>query len=421
MSAKTKEIEIKVEGKEWEEAIEVAFEKANKKAKIDGFRPGKAPKDVFLKKYGKEMLYMDAADVAIDKSYGKMLEENKELLKELVAKPDIELKNIDEKGIEFKFILTLKPDVKLGKYKGLKVKKEKVEATKEEIKETIDSMLKRYAENVLKEDKITDGDIAIIDFEGFVNDEPFEGGKGENYSLTIGSGTFIPGFEEQLIGAKAGDEKDVKVKFPDDYHSEDLKGKEAIFKVKVNEVKEVKIPEVNADFFEDLGMEGIDTKEALEAQVTENIILRKESELETKYMDDLLEAAAKDVQVEIPEVMINEELDRMISQYQEHLQMQGISLEQFYQLTNSDEGALKEQMKEEATKRITYRLMLEEIAKEEKIEISDKDAEKEAEKHAEKYQMDKDEFLKMFGGLEMIKYDLQMRKAMEIIKGEESK
>ena len=417
--SKTKEFDLKIEGKEWEEALDKAYKKASKKAKIDGFRPGKAPKEVFLKKYGKQSLYMDAADEALEKAYTKMLEENKDILEQLVAKPNVELKNIDEKGVEFKFVLTLKPDVKLGQYKNLKVKKEKAETTEEEVEEAIKNIRQRYAENVLKDGKIEDGDIAIIDFEGFVDDEPFEGGKGENYSLTIGSGTFIPGFEEQLIGLKPEDEKDVVVTFPEDYHAENLKGKEAVFKVKVHEIKEIKVPELDENFFADLDMEGVNSKETLEAKISENILSHKESEIENKYMDDLLEEAAKDVEVDIPEVMIEEELDRMIDQYRQHMQMQGLTLEQFYQFTGSDEKALRDKMKEEAIKRITYRLMLEEIAKQEKIEISDEDADKEATNMAEKYQMEKEEFLKQFGGIEMIKYDMKMHKAMDIIKGDE--
>ncbi|MCI9110270.1 MAG: trigger factor [Bacilli bacterium] len=417
--SKVKEIEIKIEGKEWEEALDKAFEKANKKAKIDGFRPGKAPKDVFVKKYGKEVLYQDAADLVIEKAYMQMLEDNKEIVGELVAKPEITFKNIDDKGIEFNFVLTLRPEVKLGKYKGLKVEKEKAEVAKEELEQAIENIRNRYAENVLKEEKIENGDIAIIDFDGSVDGVPFDGGKAENYALTIGSGMFIPGFEEQLIGLKAGEEKDVVVTFPKDYHAEDLKGKEAVFKVKVHEVKEVKVPELDKEFFADLAMEGVDSVETLEAEISKNILEHKMAEIENKYMDALLDEAAKNVEVEIPEAMINEELDRMIKQYGESLQMQGITLEQFYQFTNSDEEALRGQMTEEAKKRITYRLMLEEIAKTEKIEISDKDAEKQAKEYADKYGMDKDEFLKLFGGLEMVKYDLQMRKAMEILKGEE--
>lgn len=418
MEKSTKEIVIKIDGQEWQDAQDRAFEKANQKVKIDGFRKGKAPKDVFMKKYGKESLFMDAADEVIESAYKKVLEDNKDL--EIVARPDIALKSIDEKAIEFNFTLTLKPEVKLGKYKGLKVKKEKAEVTKEEIEAAITSMRSRYAENVVKEGSsaVEDGDIAVIDFEGFLDGEPFDGGKGENYSLTIGSGTFIPGFEEQVIGMKTNEEKDLDITFPEDYHAEDLKGKKVVFKVKVNEIKQVKVPELNKDFFEDLGMEGIDSKESLEASVSENILTHKETELENKYIDDLLEAAAKNCEVEIPEVMISDELDRMVGQYEEHLKMQGLTLEQLYQFTNSNEEALREQMKEEATKRVKYRLMLEEIAKAEKIEVSDEDADEEASKMAEKYQMDKEEFLNMFGGLDMIKYDKKMRAAIETIKGE---
>ena len=416
MAKSEKEIEIVIDGKEWKEALDKAFKKANKTAKIDGFRPGKAPKEVFIKKYGKASLYMDAADEASDLAYQKMLKDYKDDVAELVARPEIALKDVDDDKITFIFTLTLRPTVKLGKYTGLGIKKDEVKASEKEIADAIDHMRERYAEDVIKEGKIENGDIAVIDFEGFVDGVPFDGGKSENYSLKIGSGTFIPGFEEGLIGLKSGDEKDVNVKFPEDYHAEDLKGKDAIFKVKVHEVKEVKIPELDKDFFDDLGMEGITTKEELEAQISENIIVQKESQAENKYYDELLEAAAKNVEVDIPEAMISEELDRMVGQYSDHLKMQGITLEQFYKLTNSDEAALKDQMRPEAIKRITYRLMLEEIAKKEKIEIDDKEAQEEAKKLAEKYQMKEDEFLSAFGGIDIVKYDMRMRKAMEILK-----
>lgn len=412
-----KEITVKIEGKAWEEAMDKAFIEANKKAKIDGFRPGKAPKDIFLKKYGKESLYFDAADKVVGEAYDKVLKDNKDL--ELVAQPEVNLKSIDEKGVEFIFTLTTKPDVVLGKYKGLNVKKDKVAVTKKEIEEAIDQMRNRYAENVTKEGKVENGDIAIIDFEGFKDGVAFDGGKGENYSLTIGSNTFIPGFEEQIIGMSVGEEKDINVTFPEDYHSEELKGQPVIFKVKVNDIKTVVIPELNKEFFEDLGMDGVDSKESLEKQLEETMKARKEMEADNKYMDELLAAAAKETKIDLPEVMIAEEQHRMIHQYEDNLKMQGLTLEQFYQFTNSDEQALKDQMKEEATNRVTYRLMLEEIAKVEKIDITDEEADEEASKLADKYQMKKDEFLKMFGGLDMIKYDLQMRRAMEVLKSDQ--
>ena len=214
-----KEFTIEINGKEWEEALDKAFQKAVKNVKIDGFRKGKAPKDIFLKKYGKESLYLEAADIVLPDAYSKMLEDHKD--EELVAQPDITLKTIDDKKVVFNFVLTTRPEVKLGKYKGLKVKKEKVEATEDEINATIEQMRSRYAEVMPKENgKVEDGDTAIIDFEGFKDGKAFDGGKGENYSLKIGSHTFIPGFEEQLIGMKNGEEKEIEVTFPEDYHSE---------------------------------------------------------------------------------------------------------------------------------------------------------------------------------------------------------
>ena len=409
-----KEVLVKIDGDNWVKALDEAFKKLNKTAKIDGFRPGKAPKDVFLKKYGKESLYMEAAEGVVDLAYEEMIKDNGEL--KIVAQPALSINKVDEDGVEFKFVLTLKPEVKLGKYTGLKVKKDEVTVTEEEINHSLEHMQEQYIENIDKEGKVENGDIAIIDFEGFNDGVAFEGGKGNDYSLKIGSNTFIPGFEEQVIGMKLNETKDINVTFPDDYHEESLKGKPVVFKVTVKGIKEQKLPELNKDFFDDLGLEGITNESELRNQIKENIIARKNTEVENKYIDELLEAARKNIVVEIPEVMINEELDRIVKQYEEHLKMQGITLEMFYQFTNSDEAALRSQMKEEATSRVTYRLMLEAIAENEKIEINDDDAKEEAKVLATKYQMDEEEFLKSFGGLDMIKYDLTMRKAIEVLK-----
>ena len=417
MSKNVKELTIKVEGKEWKDAIDAAFAKANKKVKIDGFRPGKAPKEVFLKKYGVEALYMDAADSALEAAYRKMFEDNKDL--ELVAQPEVNILAIDENHVEFKFVLTTKPEVKLGKYKGLGVNKETVKVTKKEVDERIEQIRHRYAENVTKEEgNVENGDIAVIDFEGFKDGVAFPGGKGENYSLAIGSGSFIPGFEEQLIGMKKGEEKEIEVTFPKDYHAEELKGAKATFKVKVNEIKEVVYPEINEDLFADMGATDIKTEEEFRKQLEETIKVAKEQEAENKYIDDLLAAAAKETKVDIPDAMIHEEAHRMVHQYEDQLRMQGLTLEQFFKYTNSNEEALMDQMHDEAKNRVLYRLMLEEIAKQEKINITDKDANKEAEELAKKYQMTKDEFLSAMGGLEMIKYDLTMKGAMDVLKGE---
>lgn len=409
-----KEIKVKVDGEKWNKAKEEAFNKIQKDIKIDGFRKGKAPKDIILKKYGEENLWLDAADACIGEAYQNMIEENKEL--EIVTRPDGTISALTADYVEFLFTLTLRPDVKLGKYKKLGVKKDDVKVTDEEVNASLESMRKRYAESVVKEGTVENGDTAIIDFEGFKDGVAFEGGKGENYSLTIGSNTFIPGFEEQLIGMKKGEEKEINVTFPEDYHAEDLKGAPVIFKVKVNEIKETKIPELDKDFFEDLGMEGIDDEKSLKEELKKTIEARKESEAENKFMDSLLDKAVENMEVEIPHQMIHDELDRMLHQYEENLQMQGITLEQFYQFTASNEDALKDQMHPEAEKRVASRFLLEEIAKAEKVEISASDVDEEVKKLAESYQMSEEEFLKLTGGKEMIEYDLKMRKAIEILK-----
>ena len=410
-----KEIEKTVEGKVWEDAIEKAYKKAIKKVKIDGFRPGKAPKNVFLKKYGETNLWIDAADIVLEDAYREVLEDAKDL--DIVARPEISLKSIDDKKVEFLFTLTLKPEVKLGKYKKLGVKKEDVKVSKEEVENAILSLRNRYSEMIPKEGKAENGDVAVIDFEGFKDGVAFEGGKGENYSLTLGSNTFIPGFEDGVIGMKIGEEKDLNLTFPKDYQSEELRGKDVVFHVVLNDLKTLSIPELDEDFFEDLGMEGVNSKKTLEDALKENIKVQKDSEADNKYMDSLLEEAAKNTEVDIPNVMIEEEIDRMVGQFEERMSMQGITLDNFLKMTGSKLETLREQMKEEASKRVKFRLMLEEIAKQEKIDISDEEAEKEAQNLADKYKMKIEEFKEAFGGLDMVKYDYKMRKAMEVLKG----
>ena len=409
-----KEFNVKVEGQKWEQAIEDAFKRANAKVTIDGFRPGKAPKEVFLKKYGKESLYMDAADIVMNKEYVRILEENKDL--EIISQPQVELGSINENGVEFTIKVALKPEVVLGQYKGLDVQKEEILVTEEEINHEIHHLQHKYEEQIIKEGKAEMHDVVTIDFEGFKDGVAFEGGKSENHELQLGSQSFIPGFEEQLVGMKKGEEKEIEVIFPENYHAEDLKGQKATFKVLVKEVKEARHPELNDEFFEDLQMEGVTDESSLKEVIKNNIQVSKEREAENKYIDDLLEKAASNAKVEIPEVMITNELENMVTQYEENLKMQGLNLDMYYQFTNSSEEQLKEQMKEEANKRVLYRLVLEQIAKEEKFEITNEEAEKEAENIAARYQMEKEKFLELFGGLEMVKFDLKMRKAIEILK-----
>ena len=343
-----------------------------------------------------------------------MLDDNKDV--EIVTQPEIALKSITGEYVEFLFTITGRPEVKLGKYTKLGVKKESTKVSKEEIDNALNELRNRYAEMETKKGKVENGDTAVIDFEGFKDGVAFDGGKGENYSLEIGSNTFIPGFEEQIVGMKAGEEKDINVTFPEEYHSEELKGQPVVFKVKVNEVKTKVLPEMDKDFFEDLGMEGVDSEEALRKELETNIKAHKEHHAEEHYIDNILDKAIENMEVEVPDGMVNDELDRMIHQYEENLKMQGITLEQFYQFTNANEDALKDQMREEAIKRIKSRFLLEEIKKAENINVTDKEAEKEAEEMAKKYQMEKDQFVEMFGGIEMVKYDTEMKKAIEFLK-----
>lgn len=413
MNNNKQEIVIKIEKKEWEEALNKAFNKKSKDIKIDGFRQGKVTKEVFEKKAGMESLYMDAVDIILPDVYTRVIEESKLIP---VVQPSVDIKSISADGVEFVFGIVTRPELKLGAYTNLKVAKPIAEVTKEEINAEIDKLTKKYAEIVIKEGTIENGDTAYINFEGFKDGVAFEGGKGENYPLEIGSNTFIPGFEEQLIGLSKNEEKDITVTFPEEYPSEDLKGSAVVFKVKINDIKEKHIPELNEDFYTDLGLEGVNSKETLEKQIEENIKVSKEAENENLYIDMLLETASKNVEVNIPDEMINEEIDRMINRYSEQLKMQGIEINKYYELTNTSEEQLRAQMKIEASKHVLYRLMLEEIAKKEQITISEEEAKEEATRLAARYQMEEAEFLKLFGGLEMIKYDLEMRKTIEILK-----
>lgn len=408
------EITIKIEGASWESALDKAFKEEVKKVNVDGFRKGKVPRDIFEKRYGKERLYIPAVDYVIEEAYVKALEESKLIP---VIQPKLDIKSVNESGVELVFTITTKPEVNVKKYKGLNVKPESVEVTKEEIDHEIGHILERYSELKTKEDgAVEEGNVAIIDFEGFKDGVAFEGGKGENYELEIGSHTFIPGFEEQVVGMKVNEEKEIEVTFPEEYPASELKGAKATFKVKVNEIKEKVARDFDEELFEDLGMEGVNSRESLEKELEANMKAHKEMEAENKYVDTLLEEVGKNTEVDIPEEMVEEEVDRLMHRFEEQIKMQGISLELYYQFTGSKEEDLRNQLEKEAYNHVLYRLMLEEVATLEKVEITEEDANKEAESLADKYKMEKEEFLKMFGGLDMIKYDLQMRKVIELLK-----
>lgn len=407
------EVKIEITGEEWAKKLDDTFKKVIKTVKIDGFRQGKAPRNVFEKKYGKQSLVVEAVDGAMQEAYVKALDKFKG---EPIMQPTVAIEKADEEGVVYVFTFTTKPEVKIKKYTGLNVKKDTVKVTKKDVDAEIEKMRKEYADLTVKDGKAEEGDTVIIDFEGFDGDKAFEGGKAENHALELGSHSFIPGFEEALIGVKAGDKKDVNVTFPEDYHAEELKGKPVVFKVTVHEVKTKVYPELNEDFFLDLGLEDVKTKEDLEKTIKDTMTEQKEYESENKYIDELFEALLNETEVDVPHELIHEELDRMVSQYEERLKMQGITLEQFYKFTNSSEEALKSQMHEEAEKRVKLRFAIDEIIELEKIEATDEEAEKNAEEKAKKHGIEKDEYIKAFGGLEMLKYDLKVQKVIDILK-----
>ena len=407
------EIKVEITGKDWEKKLDETFKKIIKKVKIDGFRPGKAPRNIYEQKYGKQSIVVEAVDSCMNEAYVKAL---KEFKGEPIMQPTVGIEKADETGVTYVFTFTTKPEIKINKYTNLGVKKDSVKVTKKDVDAEIEKMRKEYADLTVKDGKAENGDTVIIDFEGFDGDKAFEGGKAENYALELGSNSFIPGFEEALVGVKKGDKKDVNVTFPKDYHAEELKGKPVVFKVLVHEVKSKVYPELDEDFFLDLGLEDVKTKEDLEKKVKETMTEQKEYEAENKYVDELFEALLKETSVEVPHELIHEELDRMVEQYAERLKMQGITLEQFYKFTNSSEEALKAQMHEEAEKRVKLRFAIDEIIELEKIDATDEEANHDAEEKAKKHGMDKDEYIKAFGGLEMLKYDIKVQKVLDILK-----
>ena len=413
-SENRKVLEIKIEGEKWTKAVDKSFEKNVKNVTVDGFRKGKCPRDIFEKKYGKESLYIDAAESLVSEAYEEITKANSDIVP--VTQPRVDIKSLDETGVTYEFTFITAPKVNIKKYKGLKVKADKVSVTKEEIEHELNHLLEQYTELVVKDGKVENGDIAIIDFEGFKDGVAFDGGKGENYSLEIGSNTFIPGFEDQLVGMAKGEEKEIKVTFPKEYGAADLAGKDATFKVKVNEIKTKEKRELDKDFFEDLGMEGIDSKEKLESEIEANLKANKEMEAENKYIDTLLSEISKNVEVDIPEEMVDDEVHHMIHQFEQQLSMQGLSLDMYYKFTNSDHEALHQQMEKEAYQHVLYRLMLEELIKLESVEITDKDVEEEISNLEKKYGMKKEDILKQLGSTDMIKYDLEMRKIIDILK-----
>ena len=405
---------IEVPAEELEKAIEKAYQKNKGKMSVPGFRKGKVPRQMIEKMYGKEVFYEDAANELIPEAYDKAMDECTE---DVVSSPKIEVTQI-EAGKPFIFTaeVALKPEIKLGKYKGVKVDKTDIAVTDEEIEAAINKERENNARNIAVEDRpVKDGDMTVIDFEGFVDEVAFEGGKGEDYPLTIGSGAFIPGFEEQLIGAEIGKEMDVNVTFPEEYQAEELAGKAAVFKCTVKEIKEKELPELDDEFasevseFETLA----EYKEDVKAKLTTD----KEKAGKDAKEDAVIEAIIADSDMEIPEAMLETQQRQMVDEFAQRIQMQGLNMEQYFQFTGTNYAQMLDQVKPQAEKRIQSRLVLEAIVAAEKIEASEEDYDAEVTRMAEAYKMEADKVKEMMGeqGKKQIMMDLAIQKAVEFV------
>ena len=408
---------IEASAEEFESALEKAYQKNRNKINVQGFRKGKAPRAIIEKMYGASIFYEDAANEIIPEAYEKAAGESG---LEIVSRPDIDVVQV-EKGKNFIFTaeVALKPEVTLGTYKGIKVEKKEAEVTEDEIMAQINKEREQNSRTITVEDRaVQDGDITAIDFEGFVDGVAFEGGKGENYSLTIGSHSFIDTFEEQLIGKTIGEEVEVNVTFPAEYQAKELAGKPALFKVTVKEIKVKELPELDDDFAQDVSeFETLNEyKENIKATIKEN----KEKELKTAKENEIVDKIIEGTTMDIPEPMIAAQVNQMAEDFAQRMQYQGLSLEQYFQFTGMDAKKFMETLKPQALKRIQSRLVLEAVAKAEKIEVSEEEMEKELTEMSSMYQMELDKLKELIGEKEkeQIKADIAVQKAVDFVVAE---
>lgn len=405
---------IEVAAEELEKACQAVYQKEKGKISLPGFRKGKVPRAMIEKMYGPEIFFEDAANMLIGQEYPKAVDESGV---DVVSRPEIDVTQI-EKGKPFIFTaeVAVRPEVTLGEYKGVQVTKIDTNVTEEELQAEIDRERKSNARTITVEDRaVQDGDTAVIDFEGFVDGVAFEGGKGENHSLVIGSHSFIDGFEEQLIGKNTGDELDVNVTFPEEYHAEELAGKPAVFKVKINEIKMEELPELDDEFAQDVSE--FDTLAEYKESVEKKLVERKETEGKREQENEAIDKIVENSQMEIPDVMVDNQARSMIDDFASRISQQGLSMEQYMQLSGTTADQMLEQMKPEALKRIQSTLVLEEIVKKEDIQISEEDVDAEVERMAGMYGMDAAELKEYMGESEKesMKMEIGIQKAIELI------
>ena len=405
---------VEVPAEEVEKALQAAYMKEKNKISIPGFRKGKVPRAMIEKMYGAAVFYEEAANILIQDNYAAAMEESKE---DIVSRPTIDIVQI-ESGKPFIFTaeVAVRPEVTLGKYKGVQVTKIDTTVTDEEVEAALEKEQQKNSRTVTVTDRpVANGDTAVIDFEGFVDGVAFEGGKGENYPLTIGSHSFIDNFEEQLIGMNIGEEKEINVTFPEEYHAEELKGKPATFKVSVKEIKEKQLPELDDDFAQDVS--DFDTLAEYKEDLKKTISVRKENEAKAKKEDEAIAKIVETSKMDIPEAMINTQVNRMVEDFAQRLQQQGLSIDQYFQYTGMTADKIVEEMKPEAVKRIQTRLVLEAVAKAEDIQVSDEEFDAELQKMADMYKMELSQIKEFMGEFEgkQIRSDIAIQKAVDLI------
>ena len=405
------EFEFSASGEDFRNAIEKAYKKNVGQIAIPGFRKGKAPRQIVEKYYGSEIFYEDAVNIVLPDAYDKALEEQNI---EAVAQPEIDVKSISkEDGVVFTAKVTVKPDFELGQYKGVETKKITHRTTEKDINAEIEKVRERNARQVNIEDRAAElKDTVTIDFEGFCDGVAFDGGKGENFDLTLGSGQFIPGFEEQLVGKNIGEEVEVNVTFPEDYHSEELKGKDAMFKVKINAIKAQELPELDDEFAKDVSE--FDTFEEYKADITKKLKEQNKEKAKKELEDKILEIICENTEIDIPEAMFETAVENQIRDFAMQLSYQGLSIEQYAQYTGQTLDAMKEQLRPGAEKQVKTSLILEKIAKVENIEVTDKEVAAELEKMAEQSKM-KVEDVKKYVSVENIKDSKKIEKTVEFL------
>lgn len=404
---------FEVDADSFSQALDKAFRKVVKKVNVPGFRKGRVPRVLFEQRFGVESLYEDAIDFVLPDAYSAAIDQTGI---EPVDKPQVDVEEIGKgKKLVLKADVTVKPEVKLGDYKGLEVEEKSTEVTDEDVDHEIKHLQERYAELVVKDDgEVEKGDTVSIDFDGYVGGKPFEGGKAENYSLEIGSGSFIPGFEDQLVGLKADAEKDVVVTFPEDYHAEELRGKEATFKVKIHEIKSKQLPELDDEFAKDVD-DDVETFDALKEKIKNHLKEHRESDAVSSKRDSVVEQAAENAEINLPEVMISSEQDHMLTEFEQRLKAQGMTMDMYTKFSGQDKDILRDQMKDDAEKRVRANLTLEAIADEEKIEPTEEEVEEELKKTAEEYKISLDQLQSALGGGNVIKEDIRLRKAVDFL------